>query len=186
MNAPEKSLFSLCELLIVDGNERARRSLATALSKHGYKVGACTCAAEALLAIQHYCPKYVVTELKLPDESGLNLISQLKQILPAATVVVLTAYASVATAVEAIKRGAANYLIKPAGAAQIIAALSSRDGKRGEIPLAEKALSVERLEWEYINWVLLENNGNLSGAARTLSMHRRTLQRKLQKRPHRR
>ena len=96
----------------------------------------------------------------------------------------LTSYACIATAVEAIRRGAVNYLIKPATTEQIIKALSVHQNEKCDVPLPAKAISIERLEWEYINWVLLEHDGNLSAAARALSMHRRTLQRKLSKRPH--
>ena len=183
MNAREEKVEFPRDLLLVDGSDRIRSTLATAIGKWGYAVTACRSASEALRAAENAPPGYVVTELKLPDHSGLELLSLLKRVAPEAHVIVLTSYASIATAVEAIKRGAANYLIKPSTTEQIIHALSRRSADPCAVPPVPKPLSIDRLQWEYINWVLLEHEGNLSAAARALSMHRRTLQRKLGKRP---
>src|SRR5690606_35559799 len=122
-----------------------------------------------------------VVDLKLAKESGLNLISELKQRQPDLEIVMLTGYSSIPTAVEAIKLGALNYLCKPADAYEIRAAFDLQLKKQLEIPT--KPPSVDRLEWEHIQKVLQENKGNISATARSLGMHRRTLQRKLQKRP---
>jgi len=183
MNAREETIDFPRNLLLVDGSDRIRSTLATAIGKRGYAVTACRSAREALRAAEDAPPDYVITELKLPDDSGIALLSLLKRVAPEARVIVLTSYASIATAVEAIKRGAANYLIKPSTTEQIIHALSRWNADPCAVPPAPKALSIDRLQWEYINWVLLEHAGNLSAAARALSMHRRTLQRKLGKRP---
>lgn len=183
MNAREEEVDSPRDLLLVDGSDRIRSTLAAAIGKWGYAVTACRSAREALRAAEDAPPDYVITELKLPDDSGLEFLSLLKRVAPEARVIVLTSYASIATAVEAIKRGAANYLIKPSTTEQIIHALSRQSADPCVVSPAPKPLSIDRLEWEYINWMLLEHEGNLSAAARALSMHRRTLQRKLGKRP---
>jgi len=166
--------------LLIDGSERMRTRLAAAMEKHGYRVAACRNAKSALLAVETIQPRYAVTELKLPDACGLKLMSMLKAAVPGITLVVHTGYASIASAIKAIKLGAVNYLIKPASPEQIIAALTQRDNDEREPPYA-KPLSIDRLEWEYINMVMHDHDGNLSSAARALSMHRRTLQRKLTK-----
>ncbi|MDC0000002.1 response regulator [Porticoccaceae bacterium] len=122
----------------------------------------------------------VVLDLKLEQESGLSILQQLRDIQPNIDVVILTGYSSISTAVEAIKLGAINYLCKPASVDEIIAAFEKTDG---EVTLEQSPPSVNRLEWEHIQRVLNENDGNISATARSLGMHRRTLQRKLQKRP---
>jgi two-component system response regulator RegA len=130
-------------------------------------------------------PRYVVLDLRMPGPPGLALIERLREIREDVRIVVLTGYASIATAVEAIKLGAVHYLTKPADAEQILEALHRDEGDAGvEVP--EQPLSVNRLEWEHIQKVLAECGGNVSATARRLGMHRRTLQRKLLKRPVRR
>jgi two-component system response regulator RegA len=118
----------------------------------------------------------------MPDGSGLTLVEQLRRISPAMRIVVLTGFASVATAVEAIKLGAIHYLPKPTDADDIVAAFD-RDAGDAAVAVKNRPLSVERLEWEHIHKVLAENDGNVSATARALGMHRRTLQRKLGKKP---
>ena len=113
------------------------------------------------------------------------LIEKLMEIDPNTRVVMLTGYASIATAVEAIKLGAVHYLAKPCDADQVVAALRRSNEGDSAIPIAESPLSVDRLEWEHIQRVLTEQHGNISATARALKMHRRTLQRKLAKRPSR-
>ena len=182
MNARDKNAESMRPLLLIDGSERTRTALAAALETHGYRVTACGCAHEALRIARECVARHIVTELKLPDGSGLPLLASLVKTIPFAKVVILTDHASIVTAVEAIKLGASDYLLKPCSAEKIAAALG-RVGGNAAAAINDKALSIRRLEWEYINSVLLEHHGNLSAAARTLSMHRRTLQRKLQKHP---
>ena len=126
-----------------------------------------------------------MVELKIAGESGLKLISTLVALDPDARIVVLTGYGSIATAVEAIKLGAVDYLCKPADADQVVAAFY-HDAGDDDIPLNTSPMSLKRLEWEQVARVLCDHNGNISEAARALSMHRRTLQRKLAKHPVRR
>ncbi len=129
----------------------------------------------------------IILDLKLKNESGLTLLPLLCEQLPSAEVVVLTGYSSISTAVEAIKRGARDYLCKPAGVEEIVAAFSGQPTNGAtNVGELDTLPSVERLEWEHIQRVLTENQGNVSATARALGMHRRTLQRKLAKRPVRR
>ncbi|MBI4188954.1 MAG: response regulator transcription factor [Betaproteobacteria bacterium] len=167
-------------LLLVDDDVTFCSVLSKALEKRGFEVAVAHSVAEALSNIQDNAPKYAVIDLKMPDQSGLTLVSRLKTLDEQTKIVVLTGYASIATAVEAIKLGATYYLSKPADADDIVAAFHRESGDHSA-PVSEKPLSVNRLEWEHINRVLTENNGNISATARALGMHRRTLQRKLQK-----
>jgi two-component system response regulator RegA len=125
--------------------------------------------------------EYGVVDLRLGEESGLYAIKLLLEKNPNIKIVMLTAYASIATTVEAMKLGAINYLTKPASVQEIIDKLLQSPDDNALIE--ETPLSVKRLEWEHLQKVLLEHDGNISAAARALNMHRRTLQRKLQKRP---
>lgn len=169
-------------LLLVDDDATFCSVLSRALETRGFQVGVAHTVAEALSRIQDSPPEYAVIDLKLPGQSGLALVSRLKALSERTRIVVLTGYASIATAVEAIKLGAAYYLSKPADADDIVAAFH-RDSGDASAPVSEKTLSVDRLEWEYINRVLSEHHGNVSATARALGMYRRTLQRKLNKRP---
>lgn len=169
------------KLLLVDESKWYCAVMSAAFEKRGFSAIACHSARQAFGIIEDNPPDYVVTDLKLPDQSGLILISRLKAIAPHTNIVVLTGHASIATAVEAIKLGATHYLAKPADADQIVTAFERRNGD-DSVPVNGKSLSVKRLEWEYINWTLMQHGGNVSAAARALSMHRRTLQRKLLKR----
>ena len=117
----------------------------------------------------------------MPGESGLALVRRLNAIEPTTRIVVLTGYASISTAVEAIKLGATHYLAKPVDADEVVAAFNRNHGDE-TISVAANPLSVDRLEWEHIQRVLAEHDGNVSATARALNMHRRTLQRKLGKR----
>ena len=129
---------------------------------------------------------FVLLDLRLGDASGLQLIEPLLEINPDSKIIVLTGYASLTTAVQAIKLGAINYLAKPVDVATILKTLadpeSATDAELVEIEEASPT-SLKRLEWEHIQRVLHENDGNISATARQLNMHRRTLQRKLQKKP---
>jgi two-component system response regulator RegA len=126
----------------------------------------------------------VVLDLKLGADNGLALIPQLLAAAPGARILLLTGYASIATAVEAIKRGAHDYLAKPVDADAVVRALSEDDGdEEAALPSADAPPPLRRLEWEHIQRVLTECDGNISEAARKLGLHRRTLQRKLAKRP---
>ena len=169
-------------LLLVDDDATFRAVLAEAFEKRGYAVRVAHDVLSGLAAASEDAPEYAVIDLKMPGPSGLELVQKLKQLDENTRIVMLTGYASIATAVEAIKLGAVHYLAKPADADEILAALHRTEGDAG-LPVEPKPLSVARLEWEHIQKVLSECKGNISETARRLGMHRRTLQRKLGKRP---
>lgn len=127
-------------------------------------------------------PNHIILDLNIAEESGIHLIELLLAIVPDAKILMLTGYASIATAVSAVKLGAYHYLPKPCGVDEILKALQveQKHQPNSLIPIDER-LSLDHLEWEYIHQVLDECQGNISEAARVLKMHRRTLQRKLQK-----
>src|SRR5205823_5066183 len=133
---------------------------------------------EAKAALRSEGPDYAVVDLRMPGPSGLEVVKTLRALQRPPQVVVLTGYGTIGTAVEAVRLGAINYLNKPADAEEIEAALQ---GKRP--PPMNDVPSLDRQEWEYLNRILADCNGNISEAARRLKMHRRTLQRKLQKHP---
>jgi len=169
-------------LLLVDDDLALCEALRRALSRRGFDVRVAHSAAQAWDHAQEHAPQYAVIDLKMPGGSGLPLIPRLKSLAQNMCIVVLTGYASVATAVEAIKLGATHYLAKPVDADQLVAAFGRAEGDPQQ-PIVQQPLSVDRLEWEHIQRVLVENGGNISATARSLNMHRRTLQRKLAKRP---
>ena len=169
-------------LLIVDDDTTFASILARAMTRRGYQVYTANNSVEALALCRENQPNKAVVDLKLDGESGLNLLPELKALNPAIEVLILTGYSSISTAVEAIKMGASNYLCKPASVEDILSAFAGVE-PNPEVPINESPPSVERLEWEHIQRVLAENDGNISATARSLGMHRRTLQRKLQKRP---
>jgi two-component system response regulator RegA len=171
-------------LLLVDDDETFRSVLSHALQKRGFEVVTAGDAIEASSLAEANPPEFAIVDLKMPGPSGLALVKRLKELDAATRIVVLTGYASIATAVEAVKLGATHYLAKPADADEIVAALHKDEGDE-TTPLSAVPLSVERLEWEHIQRVLAENEGNVSATARSLNMHRRTLQRKLGKYPSR-
>lgn len=172
--------------LIIDDDVTFSRVLARSLEKKHYQVYMANDAPMALSLLKdHLSITHVVLDMKLAESTGLQLLPQLLAASPALKVVILTGYASVATTVEAIKQGAVNYLCKPASTEEILAAFDD-DDHRGDIDdaLADNTpLSISRVEWEYIQRQLQANDGNVAATARALGMHRRTLQRKLQKRP---
>jgi two-component system response regulator RegA len=169
-------------LLLVDDDEIYCEVLGDALTKRNYTVSIAHNLAEALQLAAQTDPEYAVIDLRIGTESGLELVKHLAALDENTRIIMLTGYASVATAVESIKLGAVHYLTKPATADEIVAALHSDEGDASVKP-SDQPLSVKRLEWEHLQKVLAENGGNISAAARALSMHRRTLQRKLAKHP---
>jgi len=169
-------------LLLVDDDLIYCDVLGEALSNRDYSISLAHDVPSALAKLNQLIPDFAVIDLKMPGPSGLELVEKLHKLNPDAKIIVLTGYASIATAVEAIKLGATHYLTKPADADEIVAAFEHHDGNT-EVPVAEKPFSVNRLAWEHIQKVLSDCGGNISEAARRLGMHRRTLQRKLQKRP---
>lgn len=172
------------DLLIVDDDEIFCNVLAKAMTKRGFNVHCAYTIEQALKYAEDSTPEYAIIDLKLSGESGLTLVERLKTLDPGTRIVMLTGYASIATAVEAIKLGATHYLAKPVDADEIMAAFDRTSGE-ADTPVSASPLSVGRFEWEYIQRILAENNNNISVTARILNMHRRTLQRKLAKKPHR-
>jgi two-component system response regulator RegA len=171
-------------ILLVDDDEILTHVLNRAFTRRGFHVLIAHDAANALdFCEQTPCLDKVVLDLKLAGDSGLALIPQLLAVNSGLSIVVLTGYSSIATAVEAIKLGARNYLCKPADADEILASFEEDQQPSGTDTKGMVAPSLDRLEWEYIQKVLTENNDNISATARALNMHRRTLQRKLNKFP---
>tara|TARA_R110002020_G_scaffold196719_2_gene397678 strand:- start:679 stop:1218 length:540 start_codon:yes stop_codon:yes gene_type:complete len=172
-------------LLIVDDDEMFCHVLNRALTRRGYEVIVAHDAEQALALAAQHLPTMGTLDLKLKNSSGLKLLPELLAISPQCRIVVLTGYSSIATAVEAIKLGAVNYLCKPVDADDVLTAFEQQSGDP-DIELADNPPSINRITWEHIQKVLQEHDGNISATARALGMHRRTLQRKLQKRPVRR
>jgi two-component system response regulator RegA len=169
-------------LLVVDDDPVFNKVLVRALGQRGFDTYGATDGEGALeLACDHE-PEFIVLDLNIGGESGLKLIRPLLDASPDARILVLTGYASIATAVDAVKLGAIQYLAKPADVDSIVRALQAEgvvlDDRVPEVPM-----SVDRLEWEHIQRVLAEHDGNISATARALQMHRRTLQRKLARPP---
>lgn len=169
--------------LLIDDDLAFSTVLARVLQRRGEQAFTASNGDQAIAQLESENIDRAVLDLKLEQESGLVILQQLLQSQPSLEVVILTGYSSISTTVEAIKLGAINYLCKPAGMEEIIGAFESRSGKAGEVPLQDSPPSVNRLEWEHIQKVLNQHQGNISATAKTLGMHRRTLQRKLQKRP---
>ena len=171
-------------ILIVDDDPAFNAVLTRAFTRRGLDAHGALSAAEALAAAQEHPPARVVLDLNLGGASGLALIRPLLDANPACRIVVLTGYASITTAVDAIKLGAVQYLAKPVEVEAVLAAFAERSPAADATAAVEHTpLSVDRLEWEHIQRVLREHDGNISATARALNMHRRTLQRKLMKRP---
>jgi len=172
-------------VLVVDDDQRFAITLAAALARRGYAAHVAHDAASALATAASQRPAAAIVDLKLGADDGIALIEPLRRAHPRMRIVVLTGYASIATAVKAIKLGADDYLAKPVTAGAVAAVLE-RGGGAGasdEPAATPEPMSPRRLEWEHIQRVLAEHEGNISATARTLRMHRRTLQRKLAKRP---
>ncbi|MCW8195033.1 response regulator [Proteobacteria bacterium 005FR1] len=173
-------------VLVVDDDLSLTAILTRALERRGFSVTAANTAGQALAAAREREFGKAILDLKLAESSGLQLLPELLALQPRMQVVMLTGYSSIATAVEAIKQGAHNYLCKPADVDEILAAFSDSGHVEAGPVEAFTPPSVDRLEWEHIQRVLQEHEGNISATARALGMHRRTLQRKLNKRPVRR
>lgn len=175
-------------ILLVEDDATFTATLARALKRRGYEVFVAATPEKALESAQAEAPDWIVLDLNLAGASGLGLIPQLCELLPEVRIVVLTGYASISTAVDAIKLGAVQYLAKPVDVDTLLRAFSHHPGTApaagGVVaPPPAVPMSVDRMEWEHIQRVLREHEGNISATARALNMHRRTLQRKLLKRP---
>jgi len=169
-------------ILIIDDDPTFNAILVRTLGRRNHAAIGAHSSEEALALARQHLPARIVLDLNLAGVSGLSLIPQLLEINPLARIVVLTGYGSIATAVEAIKRGATQYLAKPVEIEAILSAFDEGDRLEDD-NTPDEPLSVDRLEWEHIQRVLKENDGNVSATARALKMHRRTLQRKLAKHP---
>jgi two-component system response regulator RegA len=173
-------------LLIVEDDRPLRERLAKAFEDRGFEVRSAATGRDARSIVAEEPPECVVLDLRVGDENGLDLIPALLDADPETRIVVLTGYGSVATAVEALRRGATHYLTKPADADEIMAAFERRRGASPPPTPPLQPMSLDRVEWEHINRVLVDCGGNVSEAARILGLHRRSLQRKLAKHPSRR
>lgn len=173
-------------ILIIDDEEVFATTLARSFERKGISTQIALNKTQAILAAETNQFTDITLDLNLGDQSGLQLITQLRSLQPNANILILTGYASIATTVQAIKLGADNYLAKPADSSAILRALDE-DAAEPHLTQADtqefQPMSVSRLEWEHIQRVLNEHEGNVSATARALNMHRRTLQRKLAKRP---
>ncbi len=169
-------------LLLVDDDAVYRERLAKAMTARGYEVRTAADAEAAVALAEADSPELAVLDLRMPGESGLELLRRLKAIDPTTKILMLTGYGSIATALEAVRLGAVHYLTKPVDVDEILAAFD-RDGAPTEA-LDTETPSLARVEWEHLQRVLNDCEGNLSEAARRLGMHRRSLQRKAsRKRP---
>jgi len=175
--SPERSAPSV---LLVEDDERFRERLARALTARDCEVRAVATRAEAVTAATDESPELALVDLKLAADSGLDVVRDLHAIDPTTRIVVLTGYGSIATALESMRLGATNYLTKPVNADQVLAAFEGREAPAGT-PVTVPSLA--RVEWEHIQRVLSDCDGNVSQAARLLGIHRRSLQRKLAKFP---
>ena len=179
-NMLENDTAEKATLLLVDDDQDFLNALEPAMRKRGFLVSLANSAESAFELAKNDPPEFAVVDLKMSGNSGLVLVRQLASLNAGTRIVVLTGFASVTTAVEAIKLGATHYLAKPVDADEIVAAFEKQTGD-DEVELASNPLPIERLEWEHIQRVLAEHDGNISATARSLNMHRRTLQRKLNK-----
>lgn len=179
MDAPQAR--SPHKFIVVDDDDAFRTRLVTALRARGLEAVGAGSASEALKVAADLRPDAAIIDLRMPEVSGLDLVSELAARFPQMQTVVLTGYGSIATAVEAVRRGAIHYLQKPLDTDEILAAFDTGSDAAGA-PRVETP-SLARVEWEHIQRILHDCNGNISLAARKLGLHRRSLQRKLSKYP---
>ncbi|TPI42999.1 response regulator transcription factor [Mesorhizobium sp. B3-1-9] len=168
-------------LFVVEDDATFARTLKRSFEKRDYDVVVCHDREALLVALETAVPVYAVVDLKLGAGSGLECVKLLSARNPSMRIVVLTGFASIATAVEAIKLGACHYLAKPANTDDIEAAFGRAEGDVS-VPLTSRPTSIKNLEWERIHETLVETGFNISETARRLGLHRRTLARKLEKR----
>lgn len=169
-------------ILVVEDDDAFRVVLVHALEARGYEAVGVPDGAAAIALARRDSPEMAVVDLRLPDRSGLDVVRELKAIDAATAIVVLTGYGSIATALEAVRLGALHYLTKPTDADRILTAFERGLAARPR-DLAIETPSLARVEWEHMQRVLTDCDGNVSEAARVLQMHRRSLQRKLARRP---
>ena len=174
-------------ILVVDDDEVFTRVLSASLREKGYEVDTVNKLEEILPALQDNQFDTILLDLMLAEQSSLNLITEILQHHPEARITVITGFASIATTVQAMKMGAVGYLAKPVGIRDILTVLHADNGAdddAAEIDLQGiRPMPLRRVEWEHIQRVLADHDGNISAAARSLGIHRRSLQRKLLKKP---
>jgi two-component system response regulator RegA len=168
-------------LMLVEDDAKFAKTLRRSFERRGYEVMEAASLEETTATLKGRSPCYAVVDLKLAGSSGLACVRALHSHDPAMLIVVLTGFASIATAVEAIKLGACHYLAKPSNTDDIEAAFRKAEGDTSA-PITERPTSIKTLEWERIHETLVETGFNISETARRLGMHRRTLARKLEKR----
>jgi len=167
-------------LLIVEDDKSFLQRLARAMEGRGFTVSTAETVADGLTRLETSSPAFAVVDMRLEDGNGLDVISALKRRRPDARAIILTGYGNIATAVNAVKLGAVDYLSKPVDADDVVAALLAIDGRKAEPP--ENPMSADRVRWEHIQRIYELCGRNVSETARRLNMHRRTLQRILAKR----
>jgi two-component system, response regulator RegA len=167
-------------LLIVEDDKSFLQRLARAMESRGFVVTTAESVADGLLQVEKAAPAFAVVDMRLGDGNGLDVISAMKRRRPEARAIILTGYGNIATAVNAVKLGAVDYLAKPVDADDVVAALLAFDNKKIEPP--ENPMSADRVRWEHIQRIYELCGRNVSETARRLNMHRRTLQRILAKR----
>ncbi|HVU04185.1 MAG TPA: response regulator [Polyangiaceae bacterium] len=171
-------------ILIVDDDQALRERLAVAFRARGWEASTAADYDSAVAQAEKDSPEYAVVDLRLPGRSGLEIVRSLRAIDAETKIVVLTGYGSIATAMDAVRLGASHYISKPADVDDVLAAFARADADPGVAPEPSFTYpSLARAEWEHINRVLSDCDGNVSEAARRLKIHRRSLQRKLQKYP---
>ncbi len=167
-------------LLIVEDDKSFLQRLARAMEGRGFAVTTAESVADGLTQLETTSPAFAVVDMRLEDGNGLEVISALKRRRPDARAIILTGYGNIATAVNAVKLGAVDYLSKPVDADDVVAALLALDGRKAEPP--QNPMSADRVRWEHIQRIYELGGRNVSETARRLNMHRRTLQRILAKR----
>jgi two-component system response regulator RegA len=167
-------------VLVVEDDKSFLQRLAKALEQRGFIVTTAESVADGLLQVERSAPAFAVVDMRLGDGNGLDVIMALKQRRPEARAIILTGYGNIATAVNAVKLGAVDYLSKPADADDVVAALLALEGRKADPP--EHPMSADRVRWEHIQRIYELCGRNVSETARRLNMHRRTLQRILAKR----
>src|SRR6202789_714266 len=167
-------------LLIVEDDKSFLQRLARAMETRGFAVSTAESVADGLLQVEKAPPAFAVVDMRLADGNGLDVISAMKKRRPDARAIILTGYGNIATAVNAVKLGAVDYLAKPVDADDVAAALLAVDNRKIEPP--ENPMSADRVRWEHIQRIYELCGRNVSETARRLNMHRRTLQRILAKR----
>jgi two-component system response regulator RegA len=169
-------------VLLVDDDDHFRATLARAFRRRGWEVREASNASEALALARSESPEHAVVDLVMPGGDGVSLVRDLVELDPSTCIVLLTGFGSIATAIEAIRSGAVHYLSKPVDVTDLLAAFArAKDGENPPAPLVVPSL--ERVEWEHIQRVMLSCSGNVTRAAQLLGIHRRSLQRKLRRNP---